>query len=156
MLPFENYSPNHQDDYIADGMTEELTNDLAQWRDLRVVARTSAFAFKDKGEDIRTIGQQLNVDTVLEGSFTRLGDHVRITAQLNRAADGYHCGRTPTRRNRSDMLAMQDEVATSITDAIGQLRGGSPPAIRRRRRIPRRSTSTYRPNTSTTCTRLTH
>jgi TolB-like protein len=71
VLPFENYSPNHQDDYIADGITEELTNDLAQWRDMRVVARTSAFAFKGKGEDIRQIGQQLNVDTVLEGSFTR-------------------------------------------------------------------------------------
>ena len=90
VLPFEDYSPNHQDEYIADGITEELTNDLAQWRDMRVVARTSAFAFKGKGEDMRQIGQQLNVDTVLEGSFTRLGDHVRITAQLNRATDGYH------------------------------------------------------------------
>ncbi len=68
VLPFENYSPDHQDDYVADGITEELTNDLAQWRDLRVVARTSAFAFKGKSEDVRQIGQQLNVDTVLEGA----------------------------------------------------------------------------------------
>jgi TolB-like protein len=130
VLPFENYSPNHQDDYIADGMTEELTNDLAQWRDLRVVARTSAFAFKDKGEDVRTIGQQLNVDTVLEGSFTKVGDHVRITAQLNRAADGYHLWSHSYESESNDVLALQDEVATSITDAIRQLRGGSPPVIR--------------------------
>ncbi len=130
VLPFEDYSPNHQDEYIADGITEELTNDLAQWRDMRVVARTSAFAFKGKGEDIRQIGQQLNVDTVLEGSFTKLGDHVRITAQLNRAADGYHLWSHSYETQSNDMLAMQDEVATSITDAIRQIRGGSPPAIR--------------------------
>ncbi len=129
VLPFEDYSPNHQDEYIADGITEELTNDLAQWRDMRVVARTSAFAFKGKGEDIRQIGQQLNVDTVLEGSFTKLGDHVRITAQLNRATDGYHLWSHSYEAQSNDMLAMQDEVATSITDAIRQIRGGSPPAI---------------------------
>ncbi len=129
VLPFENYSPDHRDDYVADGITEELTNDLAQWRELRVVARTSAFAFKGKGEDIRQIGQQLNVDTVLEGSFTRLGDHVRITAQLNRATDGYHLWSHSYETQSNDMLAMQDEVATSITDAIRQIRGGSAPAI---------------------------
>jgi TolB-like protein len=129
VLPFENYSPDHRDDYVADGITEELTNDLAQWRELRVVARTSAFAFKGKGEDVRQIGQQLNVDTVLEGSFTRLGDHVRITAQLNRATDGYHLWSHSYETQSNDMLAMQDQVATSITDAIGQMRGGSPPAI---------------------------
>ena len=130
VLPFENYSPNHQDDYVADGITEELTNDLAQWRDLRVVARTSAFAFKGKGEDVRQIGQQLNVDTVLEGSFTRLGDHMRITAQLNRAADGYHLWSHSYETQSNDMLAMQDEVANSITDAIRHIGGGSPPVIR--------------------------
>ena len=130
VLPFENYSPNHQDDYVADGITEELTNDLAQWRDLRVVARTSAFAFKGKGEDVRQIGQQLNVDTVLEGSFTRLGDHMRITAQLNRAADGYHLWSRSYETHSNDMLAMQDEVANSISDAIRQIGGGSPPVIR--------------------------
>jgi TolB-like protein/tetratricopeptide (TPR) repeat protein len=130
VLPFENYSPNHQDDYVADGITEELTNDLAQWRDLRVVARTSAFAFKGKGEDVRQIGQQLNVDTVLEGSFTRQGDHMRITAQLNRATDGYHLWSHSYETQSNDMLAMQDEVANSITDAIRHIGGGSPPVIR--------------------------
>ncbi len=130
VLPFEDYSPNHQDEYIADGITEELTNDLAQWRDLRVVARTSAFAFKGKGEDVREIGRQLNVDAVLEGSFTRSGDQMRVTAQLNRATDGYHLWSHSYETQSNDMLAMQDEVATSITDAIRHIGGGSPPAIR--------------------------
>ena len=130
VLPFEDYSPNHQDEYIADGITEELTNDLAQWRDMRVVARTSAFAFKNKGEDVREIGRQLNVDAVLEGSFTRDGNQMRVTAQLNRATDGYHLWSHSYETQSSDMLAMQDEVATSITDAIGRIRGGSPPVIR--------------------------
>ena len=134
VLPFENYSPNHQDEYIADGMTEELTNDLAQWRDLRVVARTSAFAFKGKGEDVRTIGRQLDVDAVLEGSFTREGDQVRITAQLNRTVDGYHLWSHSYETQSSDLLAVQEDVANSITEAIRQIRGGSggtpPPTIR--------------------------
>ena len=129
VLPFEDYSPNHQDEYIADGITEELTNDLAQWRDLRVVARTSAFAFKGKGEDVREIGRQLNVDAVLEGSFTRDGNQMRVTAQLNRATDGYHLWSHSYETQSDDMLAMQDEVATSITDAIRHIGGGSPPAI---------------------------
>jgi TolB-like protein len=130
VLPFENYSPGHQDQYLADGMTEELTNDLAQWRDLRVVARTSAFAFKGKGEDVRSIGQQLNVDAVLEGSFTREGDHVRITAQLNRTADGYHLWSHSYETQSNDLLAVQDQVANSITAAIREVRGGTPPQIR--------------------------
>ena len=130
VLPFENYSPNHQDEYIADGMTEELTNDLAQWRDLRVVARTSAFAFKGKGEDVRSIGRQLGVDAVLEGSFTRQGDQVRITAQLNRTADGYHLWSHSYETQSANLLAVQEQVANSITAAIQQVRGGSPPPIR--------------------------
>ncbi len=130
VLPFEDYSADHQDDYVADGMTEELTNDLAQWRDLRVVARTSAFAFKGKGEDVRSIGRQLSVDAVLEGSFARQGDHIRITAQLNRTSDGYHLWSHSYETQSKDLLSVQDEVATSITGAIQQVRGGTPPAIR--------------------------
>jgi len=124
VLPFENYSPNHSDEYLADGMTDELTNDLAQWRDLRVVARTSAFAFKGKGEDVRQIGQQLNVDAVLEGSFTREGDQIRITAQLNRAADGYHLWSHSYETQSKNLLSLQEEVANSITAAIRTVRGG--------------------------------
>ena len=78
---------------------------------------------------MRQIGQQLSVDTVLEGSFTRQGDHVRITAQLNRTADGYHLWSKSYESQDKDLLAVQEEVATSITDAIRQLRGGTPPVI---------------------------
>ena len=130
VLPFEDYSPDHKDEYIADGMTEELTNDLAQWRDLRVVARTSAFAFKGKGEDVRDIGRQLGVDAVLEGSFTRQGDQVRITAQLNRTTDGYHLWSHSFETESNNLLTLQEQVANSITAAIQQVRGGSTPAIR--------------------------
>ncbi len=129
VLPFENYSPDHQDEYIADGITEELTNDLAQWRDLRVVARTSAFAFKGKNEDVRRIGQQLNVDAVLEGSFTREGDRMRITAQLNRTTDGYHLWSHSYEIQSDDLLAVQEQAASSIVAAIRQLRGGAAPEI---------------------------
>ena len=130
VLPFENYSSGHDDDYVADGMTEELTNDLAQWRDLRVVARTSAFAFKGRHEDVRQIGQELNVDAVLEGSFTRQGDQVRVTAQLNRASDGYHLWSHSYETSSKELLNMQAEVANSIASAIGQFRGGgAPPAV---------------------------
>jgi TolB-like protein len=130
VLPFENYSPGHQDEYMADGMTEELTNDLAQLRDLRVVARTSAFAFKGKGEDVRTIGQLLTVDAVLEGSFTKEGDQVRITAQLNRTADGYHLWSHSYETESNDLLAVQQDVANAIADQIRRIQGGPAPVIR--------------------------
>ncbi len=131
VLPFENYSPNHADEYLADGMTDELTNDLAQWRDLRVVARTSAFAFKGKGEDVRQIGQQLNVDAVLEGSFTKEGDQIRVTAHLDRTSDGYGLWSHSYQSQSKDLLAVQAEAANSITSAIRMVRGGggSPPVI---------------------------
>ena len=127
VLPFENYSPNHQDEYVAYGMTEQLTDDLAQWRDLRVVARTSAFAFKGRGEDVRQIGRQLNVDAVLEGSFEREGDRVRITAQLIRAADGYQLWSHSYEMQSNDLLEVQERVATSIAAAIGQSTGRKTP-----------------------------
>jgi adenylate cyclase len=133
VLPFENYSPDHRDEYIADGITEELTNDLAQWRDLRVVARTSAFAFKGRNEDVRTIGQMLGVDAVLEGSFTKQGDQIRITAQLDRTADGYDMWSHTYETQAGDLLSVQERVANSIASAIRQVGGGGvgvPPQIR--------------------------
>jgi TolB-like protein/Tfp pilus assembly protein PilF len=132
VLPFENDSPNHEAEYIADGITDELTNDLAQWRDLRVVARTSAFAFKGKGEDVRQIGRELNVEAVLEGSFTKDGDQIRVTAQLNRTSDGYDLWSHSYDAQSSDLLHVQEEVATAIAAAIHQVGGsgsGSPPQM---------------------------
>jgi TolB-like protein/Tfp pilus assembly protein PilF len=130
VLPFENYSVNGADQYLADGMTEELTNDLAEWRDLRVVARTSAYAFKGKGEDVRKIGTDLNVDAVLEGSFTKQGERIRITAQLNRTSDGYHLWSHSYESQSSDLMAVQDQVASAIAATIRQVRGGNPPVVR--------------------------
>jgi TolB-like protein len=120
VLPFENYSPHNDDEYAADGMTEELTSNLAQGRDLQVVARTSAFAFKGRGEDVREIGRQLNVDAVLEGSLTRDGGRMRITARLNRAYDGYHLWSHSYETDSNNLLEVQEEVANSIAAAIKQ------------------------------------
>jgi len=118
VLPFENYSKDPQNEYLADGLTEELTNQLAQWRELRVVARTSAFVFKGKAVDVRQIGRQLNVDAVLEGSCVKQADRIKITAQLSRAADGYHLWSRSFEARSNDMLSVQDEMAQAIATAV--------------------------------------
>jgi TolB-like protein len=90
VLPFADMSPNKDQEYFADGLSEELLNVLAKIRGLRVAARTSSFQFKGKQEDIRVIGEKLNVTTLLEGSVRKSGNQVRITAQLVNVADGFH------------------------------------------------------------------
>ncbi len=118
VLPFRNFSPNADAEYLADGVTEELTNQLAQQRDLRVVARTSAFAFKGKGVDIREIGRKLNVGAALEGSIAREGDLVRITAQLIRTADGYHLWSQTYQVPFREVMATQDRVTLDVEAAV--------------------------------------
>ena len=118
VLPFENYSKDSNNDYLADGFTEELTNQLAQWRELRVVARTSAYVFKGKAVDVRQIGRELNVDAVLEGSCVRQADRIKITAQLSRATDGYHLWSRSFEARSDDMLSVQDEMAQAIATAV--------------------------------------
>jgi TolB-like protein len=118
VLPFENLSPDHHDDYLADGITEELTNDLAQSKNLRVVARTSASLFKGKAVDIREVGRELNVDTAIEGSIEPQGDRIRITAQMNRTSDGYHVWSHSYDASASDILAVQREISRSIAAAV--------------------------------------
>lgn len=90
VLPFLDLSPEKDQEYFCDGMTEELISQLARIDGLRVVARTSAFQFKGKPQDVRQVGKQLNVTTVLEGSVRKAGGHLRITAQLIGVSDGYH------------------------------------------------------------------
>jgi TolB-like protein len=128
VLPFVNLSASSQNEYLADGLTEELTNELAQWQDLRVVARTSAFQFKGKSADVREIGRLLDVDAVLEGSIDRQGDRLRVTAQLNRASNGYHIWSREFEAHSADTMALQDEIARAIAAAI---RGNhqSPPEL---------------------------
>jgi serine/threonine-protein kinase len=118
VLPFANMSADPENEYFADGITEEIINALTQFQDLRVVARTSAFAFKGKNEDLRTVGEKLNVSKVLEGSVRKAGNRLRITAQLVNAADGYHLWSERYDREMDDVFAIQDDIATTIADRL--------------------------------------
>jgi len=118
VLPFADMSPGGDQEYFADGMSEELINRLSKIEELRVVARTSAFAFKGKNADIREIGEQLDVGAVVEGSVRKAGDRLRITAQLVQVADGYHLWSETYERRLDDVFAIQDEVAWAIANAL--------------------------------------
>jgi TolB-like protein len=107
------------DEYFSDGLAEEVINALAQLPGLKVIARTSAFAFKGKNEDIRKIAEALGVTNVLEGSVRRAGNRLRITAQLIHAADGTHLWSQRFDREMTDVFAIQDEISAAIA---GQLR----------------------------------
>ncbi len=124
VLPFDDMSPNGDQEYFADGMTEEIISALARLPDLRVVARTSAFAFKGKDADIRTIGEQLGVRNVVEGSVRRSGDRLRVTAQLVSVSDGYHLWSETYEREVADVFAIQEEVATRVAEALSVRIGG--------------------------------
>ena len=114
VLPFTNMSPDPENEYFADGITEEIINVLAQISDLHVVARSSAFSFKGKHVDPRIVGEQLNVRTVLEGSVRRADNQLRITVQLVNAADGFHLWSERYDREMKDVFAIQDEIARSV------------------------------------------
>jgi serine/threonine protein kinase/Flp pilus assembly protein TadD len=118
VLPFANMSASAEDEYLSDGITEEIINALTKVENLQVVSRTSSFAFKCKSQDVRAIGEQLNVSSVLEGSVRRAGDKLRITAQLINTADGYHLWSERYDREMEDVFAIQDEIAEAITLAL--------------------------------------
>jgi serine/threonine-protein kinase len=117
VLPFENQS-GADDEYFADGVTDEILNALAQVEGLRVAARASCFAFKGKREDLRAIGEKLDVTTVLEGTVRRAGSRLRITVQLANAADGYQLWSERYDREMTDVFAVQDEIATAIATRL--------------------------------------
>ncbi len=119
VLPFANMSRELDDEYFADGLSEELINALTQVPNLKVIARTSAFAFKGKNEDIRKIAETLGVSHVLEGSVRRAGNRLRVTAQLIHAADGMHLWSQRYDRQTADIFAIQDEISAAI---VGQLK----------------------------------
>jgi len=119
VLPFANMSGDVENEYFADGLSEEILNFLAGVPDLQVTARTSSFQFKGKNADVREIGDALNVANVLEGSVRRAGDRARITAQLIRAADGYHLWSETYDRQMDDVFEIQTEIAESVTRALG-------------------------------------
>jgi TolB-like protein/Flp pilus assembly protein TadD len=117
VLPFATFG-NEADSYLSDGLAETLLNLLAQIDDLQVAARTSAFKFKDTNEDIRVIGEQLGVATVLEGSIQRSGNRIRIAAQLINVDDGFHMYSETFERELDDIFAIQDEIASAVVDAL--------------------------------------
>jgi serine/threonine-protein kinase len=111
-------SADAENEYFSDGITEEIRNLLAQDRTLRVAARSSSFAFKGKATDPRAIAEQLQVRTLLEGSIRRVGNRVRITAQLVHAPDGYQLWSDRFDRELTDIFAVQDEIATAIATTL--------------------------------------
>ena len=118
VLPFVNLSADAEQEYFADGLSEEILNSLAAISGLRVVARTSSFAYKGKNEDLRTIGQALGVEHVLEGSVRRDGDDLRIAAQLINASDGYHLWSQTYARARADVFAIQEDIAKEVAERL--------------------------------------
>ena len=118
VLPFVNMSSDPEQEYFSDGITEEILNHLAKNRDLQVAARTSVFSFKGQNQDIRQIGEQLNVDTILEGSVRKDGKYVRITTQLIRASDGFHLWSETYDRKLENIFAIQDDIASQIAAAL--------------------------------------
>jgi eukaryotic-like serine/threonine-protein kinase len=117
VLPFADTSPAKDQEYFSDGLAEELTNDLTMVPGLKVAARTSAFQFKGKNEDLRLVGQKLNVDNILEGSVRREGNHVRITAELIKADDGFPLWSETYDRQIKDIFEVQDVIARAVTMA---------------------------------------
>ncbi len=118
VLPFVDLSPDRSNAYLGDGVAETLINALANAPGLSVAARTSAFSFRDRAEDVREIGKQLGVATVLEGSVQKAGDRLRVTAQLIKTSDGLHLWSQSFDRSANDIFAVQDEVARAVVTAL--------------------------------------
>ena len=133
VLPFANMSGDKENEYFSDGLAEEILNSLAQIEGLKVIARTSSFAFRGKEQDIVEIAQRLRVRTILEGSVRRSGNRIRVTAQLIEANEGTHLWSDRYDRDLEDVFKVQDEIASSIAASL-------------RVRLIGRTGKSYRPN----------
>jgi TolB-like protein len=133
VLAFDDLSPDGDQEYFSDGVSEEILNSLAQIPDLHVTSRSSSFSFKGKGVDIRTVAKQLGVANVLEGSVRKSGNRLRITAQLIDARTDAHLWSQTYERDLEDIFALQDEISSAIvyalTDRLGLVVEASPRAI---------------------------
>ncbi len=118
VLPFANLSADAENEYFTEGMADEILNALSKIQSLRVASRTSSFAFKGKNEDIGEIGRKLKVSTVLEGSMRKMGNKLRITAQLVNVADGYQLWSERYDREMEDVFAIQDDISQAIVIAL--------------------------------------
>ena len=118
VLPFANLSDSPDNEYLSDGISEEIINALSKVDGLRVVSRTSVFAYKGKSADVRAIGRELNVGSVLEGSVQVSGNKLRITTQLVSVADGYHLWSERFDREMEDIFSIEDEIAENVARAL--------------------------------------
>ncbi len=118
VLPFANMSADPEQEYFCDGLAEELINALTKLKNLRVIARTSAFSFKGKNVNVRDIGRELDVGTILEGSVRKVGERLRITAQLVDAERGHHLWSERYDREMRDIFAIQDDITLAIVDSL--------------------------------------
>jgi serine/threonine-protein kinase len=131
VLPFVNMSGDKEQEYFSDGLAEEIINALAQIPGLKVIARTSAFAFRGKEQDITKIAEALRVRTILEGSVRKSGNRIRITAQLIDAADGSHLWSERYDREMTDVFAIQDEISQAIAAKLRVRLSGGRPLVKR-------------------------
>ena len=118
VLPFVNMSADPEQEYFGDGIAEEILNGLAQIQDLQVAARTSSFYFKGEKVNLKTIGETLNVNHVLEGSVRKSGNRLRITVQLIKIEDGFHLWSESYNRDASDIFAVQEEIARTVIEKL--------------------------------------
>jgi TolB-like protein len=126
VLPFVNMSNDPEQEYFSDGISEEIINTLVQIPTLKVAGRTSSFSFKNKNEDLRLIGEKLNVNTILEGSVRKAGNRIRITAQLIEVSTGFHMWSQKFDRELNDVFIIQDEIAKAIVDQLQVTLEGKP------------------------------
>ena len=150
VLPFADMSPDGDQEYFGDGIAEELINALVKIPDFRVAARTSSFKFKGEKADVREIGRELEVSTVLEGSVRKEGDQLRVTAQLVSVHDGYHLWSETYDRSIEHIFAIQDELARAIVERCRVALGEDSPEPAGRRTNPRPTTSICRAGISGT------
>jgi adenylate cyclase len=143
VLPFTNLSGDTTKDYFSDGMSEELLNLLARVPGLQVASRTSSFAYKGRNVDIREVGSQLGVDTVLEGSVRQAGDQVRITAQLIDTETGFHLWSETYDRQLADIFQVQDEIAGAIVSKLRLQLAPEDQQLAQRTRAPTQNVEAY-------------
>jgi TolB-like protein/Tfp pilus assembly protein PilF len=118
VLPFANPGGDTANEYLSDGLTDEIIVALSRLEGLRVASRTSSFAFKDRTEDVRLIGRELNVECVLEGTVQRVGERLRVNTQLVNTADGFHLWSERFDREMADVFAIEDEIAASVAGTL--------------------------------------
>jgi serine/threonine-protein kinase len=131
VLPFANLSADKENEYFSDGLAEDIIDALTQLPGLRVMARTSAFAFRGREQDVRKIGAELNVENILEGSVRRAGSRIRVTAQLVKASDGYHLWSQRFDREMTDVFAIQDEISQVIVEKLRVRLAADRPLVKR-------------------------